>query len=643
MRRRVLPPCSGSRPLLWPASERACRLGRNAGRAILLALLLAAPAAATDSARDRASWWIKEYGPLTADKELVARATAVFLRVASAADKSGNRLPKLLLINAAGAAADDPWALSLPDGSVVVTRRALELTLGRKPSAEGDTRLAFVLGHELAHLAKDDFWHASAFSAVAKYGGKRQSGAHLPGVSAGQSTLGLLQPTPRDLQSAELQADAYGMFYASWAGYSPQTLLTQPDTFFDQWARSTGLAADVAHPSASVRADFLRTQLAQVADDLDFFHFGVRLLELGRYDDALLLLERFQDRFASREVFTNLGLVHHQMALRELARCDGQVAMRFALPVEADPVTLAERSRLRGGDPADVCRESPAFQEHFTAARRLLELARDRDPTYLPARVDLIATLLLGGRNAEAIVVSEEALKLDPDASALLNGRALGVYLFGQESRLETTDSALGLLDQALRSAPNAPAVLFNRARILDERGRTAAARDAWRAYLAVDATGPRAEIARQRGDLGGAPTAAAATTAASTPVPPPLPLGEISTATAERLRTFERQSFVLGDFRGEFLHGRVAQRDPQGRSSETAVAALQIGSALELVETGASAAVGAPDASRLGPPLQRFATARGEVLVYRELALELVGGKVDAVLHFAPLPHRAE
>ena len=340
-------------------------------------------------------------------------------------------------------------------------------------------------------------------------------------------------------------------------------------------------------------------------------------------------------------MFTNLGLVHHQMALRELARCDGQLAMRFALPVEADPVTLAERSRLRGaGDPDDICRESPVFREHFTAARRLLELARDRDPTYLPARVDLIATLLLGARNAEAIVVSEEALKLDPDASALLNGRALGVYLFGQESRLETTDSALALLDQALKHEPASPAALFNRARILDERGRTAAARDAWRAYLAVDSTGPRAEIARQRADLA-SPAGAAATTPTSAAAPaPPLPLGEISPATAERLRGFASQGFVLGDFRGAFLRGRLMQLDARGHAGEIAVAALQIGSALELVESGAGARL---DVELFGPPLQRVTTSRSEVLAYGDFALELVGGEVESVLHFAPLPHRAE
>jgi tetratricopeptide (TPR) repeat protein len=601
---------------------------------LLLAPVAATPVEATDSPRDRASWWIQEYGPFTADKALVERATTIFQRVAAAADKSGNRLPKLLLINAKG----DPWAVSLPDGSVVVTRGALELTLGKAKGEAGDARLAFVLGHELAHLAKDDFWHASAFSALAKY--DRQRGDKTRTKAEAQSTLGLMQPTPRDLQSAEHQADAFGMLYASWAGYSPQTLLAQPDSFFEQWSRATGVAEDVAHPNAAARATFLRAQLAQVADDLDFFHFGVRLLELGRYDDALLLLERFQDRFASREVFTNLGLVHHQMALRELARCDGQIAMRFALPVEADPVTLAERSRLRGGgDPADVCREAPAFREHWTAARRLLELARDRDPTYLPARVDLIATLLLGGRNAEAIVVSEEALKLDPEASALLNGRALGIYLFGQESRLETTDTALGLLDQALKNEPAAPAVLWNRARILDERGRTAAARDAWRAYLAVDASGPRAEIARQRADV--APPAVQAAPAAVQPAPP-LALGEISAETTERLRGLARQPFVLGDFRGSFLRGRLPSPGAPGAKSAARtnleIAALQIGSALELVEVGVAPAI-AGGAERFGTPLRRIATPHGEVLVYADFAAVLERGALTAVLHFAPAP----
>jgi tetratricopeptide (TPR) repeat protein len=616
------------------AGARVRRGAKCAAVAFLLALAATPPLAAADSPRDRASWWIREYGPFTADRALVERATAIFRRVAAAADKSGNRLPKLLLINAKG----EPWALSLPDGSVVVTRGALELTLGKAKGEAGDARLAFVLGHELAHLAKDDFWHASAFSALAKYDRRRGDGKQ-PETEA-QSTLGLLQTTPRDLQSAEHQADAYGMLYASWAGYSPQTLLEQPDSFFAQWSRATGLAEDVAHPSAAARANFLRSQLAEVAEDLDYFHFGVRLLELGRYDDALLLLERFQDRFASREVFTNLGLVHHQMALRELARCDGQVAMRFALPVEADPVTLAERSRLRGAaDPADVCREAPAFREHWTAARRLLELGRDRDPTYLPARIDLIATLLLGGRHAEAIVVSEEALELDPEASALLNGRALGIYLFGLESRLETTDTALGLLDQALRNEPGAPAVLWNRARILDERGRTAAARDAWRAYLAVDATGPRAEIARQRADITASPSPS--TPAAVRPAPP-LPLGEISVETTARLRGLARQPFVLGDFRGAFLRGRMASPAAAGAKtvarSVLDVSALQIGSALELVEVLVAPAVPG-GAERFGTPLRRVATPRGDVLVYTDFAAVLERGALTALLHFAPAP----
>ena len=237
-------------------------------------------------------------------------------------------------------------------------------------------------------------------------------------------------------------------------------------------------------------------------------------------------------------------------------------------------------------------------------------------------------------------MVSEDALKLDPQAPALLNGRALGIYLFGLESRFETTDNALALLDQALKSAPNSAAVLFNRARILDERGRAAAARDAWQAYLAVDADGPRAEIARQRLDLA-ARTSTPLTVTSGAPAPP-LPLGEIAPATAERLHALTRQSFVLGDFRGTFLRGtlpaRVASGAKAGANASDAIAALQIGSALELVEVAVAPGTSF-DTRTLGAPLRRIETPHGEVLVYKDFAAVFERRALTAWLHFAAAP----
>ncbi len=477
-------------------------------------------------------------------------------------------------------------------------------------------------------LAKDDFWHASAFSTVQKYAlGKER-----------QSTLGLLQPSADRLKEAELQADAYGLLYSTWAGYSPQRLLAQPDSFFEQWAAATGEGSDTAHPAPAVRAGFLRNQLAQVTEDLDYFHFGARLLELGRYEDALLLLERFKDSFASREVFTDIGLAHHQLALRELARCDGQLAMRFALPVEADPTTLAERTRLRGAgdDRAEqACLDGPVFREHVAAARRYLELACERDASYLAARIDLVATLLLARRNAEAMLVADDGLKLAPGSAELLDGKAVAFYLFGLESRFETTDGALKMLDQAAKYAPRSPAVLYNRAVILEERGRTAAAHDAWLAFLAVDPASPLSEVARQR----------AGATGSAVPAPPvaavgpssPLPVGALSASTRERLRGFTEREFVLGDFRGSFLSGTLASGGSTAAPRTDALQALAIGAALELVEVAPGAKLSRAEAlARYGAPARTVATPHGEVLVYRAFALSYVGEALDATLFFA-------
>lgn len=582
--------------------------------------LATTPARAADSPRDHSGWWLQNYKPLDTSKPLPRRAAEIFARVSAAADKSGNRLPRLVQIDAAG----EPWALALPDGSIVLTRGALRLTLeagDRHDAAAGDARLAFVLGHELAHLAKDDFWHASAFSAVTRFSRE----------ATRQTTLGLLRTTPRDLQSAELQADAYGLLYMTWAGYAPETLLAQEASFFDQWSVATGEVGDLAHPGASDRGAFLRSQLAQVADDLDFFRFGVRLLELGRYEDALLLLERFKDLFASREVFTDIGVAHYQLALRELARCDGQAVMRFALPLIADPATLAERRRQRGAagsSPAllDPCLDAPAFREQIATAQRYLRLACERDGQYLPARVDLLAAMLLDGKYAGALELADEALELAPRSSEALNGKALGLFQFGLDTRTDTTDTALALLDEARRADPSSSAPIYNQAVILDQRGRTAAARAAWVALLALEPNGPYSESARHRLTLPSPPVARGT----ANPPSSPLAIGAITPATAERLRALARHDFVLGDFRGAFLRAGDA-------GAPGALSALVIGGVLELVESvpGEPVARGTAE-QRYGPPLRTLSTARGVVLIYPNFALEFSGSTLLATIHFA-------
>src|SRR5262245_55960074 len=164
----------------------------------LVAAFLASASWGLCNEKDHASWWIQNYGladPATTN--FMSRAEVVFPRVAAAADKRANRLPTLVVLNAKGS----PFAMALPDGSVLVTKGALQICYEGQPLDLGDSRLAFVLGHELAHLGNDDFWHAQAFEAL------EQHTSHDP-------SDGELQA---EAKQREFHADAYGMLYMTIA------------------------------------------------------------------------------------------------------------------------------------------------------------------------------------------------------------------------------------------------------------------------------------------------------------------------------------------------------------------------------------------------------------------------------------------
>ncbi len=103
--------------------------------------------------------------------------------------------------------------------------------------ADGDARLAFLLGHELAHLAKDDFsigprsWRSKNI----------QDGGPPPAAGgnaeANRRRDGRVRQAIRDIvRIKELQADSYGLIYMTVAGYDP-AVIVRAASFFEQWVR----------------------------------------------------------------------------------------------------------------------------------------------------------------------------------------------------------------------------------------------------------------------------------------------------------------------------------------------------------------------------------------------------------------------
>ncbi len=584
--------------------------------ALTLAALCGGNAVAQDR-RDYAAFYVGRYGEVAAaDDPRVARAEAVFQQVLAAADKKANRFPRLVVLQSGG----EPWALSLPDGSVLVTLGALRICYDGASEAVGDARIAFVFGHELAHLAKDDFWHRPAFAAARRHLGPEEE-------------LGRLRESAGDLRQKELQADSFGVVYMAMAGYDPGVVLRDGDGgFFEHWAAevlgpSRRPDRDPTHHSPRERADFLRAQLQRVVDHLDYFHFGVRLYQIGSYEDALALFSEYRKEFPGREVFNNIGLTHYQLALESLAACDPAAARAFRPALSVDLQTTEAVAGLRGpstsaagagGDPCRAAREE--FRQEMGHAVRNLQFAAEKDPAYLPARLNLSAALVLLGRPSEALGYLDQALALNPgDPGARIN-QAVAFHLFGKANGLEAGGRALELLAEAEAAPALRAQALYNRAAVLEDLGRAAEAKAAWQRYLRLEPLGAHAAGVRERlGAPPPPPLRRAGTRGPSAPVVP----GVATTPADRALEGLEPRAFTLGALSGAVL------RRPGLR-------VLVLGSRVEMVEEDLPRPRDAEELRReYGDPERTLVTAQGRTWVFGTFAADVVGGVVRRLVHF--------
>jgi tetratricopeptide (TPR) repeat protein len=573
-----------------------------AGLGIAVAVLTSASARGQE--KDHVSWWVRQYGLVDAIQQPRAiRAERIFERLAATADKRANRVPRLAVLDADG----NPFAMALPDGTILLTRGALRICYQNVPLATGDARLAFVLGHELSHLSNDDFWHAAAFDAMTLHGETTPSD---------EVVTILFEDSPEDAVKRELQADAYGMLYMTTAGYDPQVLF-QKGSFFEEWAQeldALGVRALNGHPGPAERGTFLRSQLAALADELNFFHFGTRFIQLGRLKDGLLLLERFRDRFPSREVLNNVGVGHYQLAGHVLGDCDGRLLLRFKLPSVLDPTTRA--SRIMSGSGTSPCFRSERFRFHVREAETNLIQAAEMDPAYAAARLNLLSLHVLAHQGAQALVAAEEVKKLLPDDPAVQSGAAVALYLYGEQSRLELADTAIEQLERIHREHPESSVAAYNLAGILAERRRAHGATSAYRTFLALEPFGIHADAARDY--LGEKPRPGNESADALNALKPTVPLGPVSLEELHRRTQGLRvQEFTIGDFRGTFFNFE------RGR-------AIAIKNTTEMVDEQTQDGENSGRAIDLfGEPKYRFTLVTGHLLVYERVALEIVDDKV--------------
>ena len=551
-------------------------------------------ALAQSDPRAHAAWWVEQHGALEeASVPEAARVRKVFDRVVHVADKRAGRWPQLVLLRSQR----PPLALSLPDGSVLLNHAALNFLYQVDNPELGDTRAAFVLGHELAHLAQDDFWQAEAFAASQANPQWEQSVEDwLKGTQ--QADTPILR---------ELQADAYGLIYSVQAGFAAGPVLDEGARFFADWASQSRMHPHAGtHPPDATRAAILQASLHQVRAVQDWFDFGTLLLQIGRLEDARVLLEEYQRRFPGRAVLNNLGVVAYQQAMGQLAACNPvlPLSMMTSLLVDTETRGAGTRQGLHN------CLKEEAVQRGFQDAARYFEEASQRDPDYVPAWSNLASVRLWKGDASGAMSAADEALKRDATLPEALNLKALALYRFGVQTGIDTADRALKVLEILQRRYPDYAPASYNRAVLLTERQRSAAAQEAWQ--QALEQPLPVAYAQHVREQLG-RPAAAPAPVRAQ--VPAPIALGSSSSESGtvtQRLR--------LGSFRASV-------------SVQEDLRILRLGRSVELIQQAH------PDLDpiTLPRPTLRHRLPSGELWLYEDFALELRDGLSHRAWWFAP------
>ncbi|HSL81588.1 MAG TPA: hypothetical protein VLF66_02355, partial [Thermoanaerobaculia bacterium] len=445
--------------------------------------------------------WLDFYDRV-GEHPLLPRAREIFDRMRNVA---GVHAELLVLEDLSGAR-----AFVLPDRTVILSRWGLELCYDGVPEEEGDARLALLFGHELAHVASDDFWHASAVAA-------------LQGVDEDDEQLQRLRELlaldgGSGRQVRELKADQSGFLALIQAGFDPKPLLQGSQTFFEAWVGRSEAALsydDPTHPTPADRARLVQGKLGEVAGRIDLFEQGKETFQEaealaaatgGRellpgvaalYREAAEHFRQFGRHFEGREVLNNQALCHLRLATGILAGCDGRLVNRYYLPTALDPVTLANVARLRGeGGYSSPCFEREDYQTHMREAQRLLEEAVGRDPEYLEARLNLAAAYVLDEKPANAQLHGLAATEIDPEdarAAAAPWVARLADHDLGGPIDLDSVLKELGALH---RLFPEDPGIAFNLASALSLDGRVDEAEPVWRAFLRVEPTGPWADVA---------------------------------------------------------------------------------------------------------------------------------------------------
>lgn len=402
--------------------------------------------------------YIETYGLVDPSTSEAQRAQDIFERVRLTAESPIGLTPSLKIINSDG----KPWAIALPDGYIILSRAALEICYQDVPEETGDARLAFVLGHEIAHLANGDFWHRQIYFAAT---GEPDSASMEKIRRTVRTMAGISNEKGEDdwhdaVKAKELQADDGGFLYASLAGFRTDQIFAKNkdgENFLDYWVTQTRTLEDKLHLGPQERSDYLRHRFNAITTRVEYFNSGVRLAHLGRLEDAKYFFEEFQKSFPASQVHNNLGYVYLQLARKHMP---AELRYRFWLNtvMENTPPLLVRSRGISGKMPALAVKNLDHAIDYLSRANKA-------SPKNLGSSLNLATAYLYSGQFYKSQAVLRTAEKMAPNDDRIQELKALALYQ--QDEDIDMWPKAVEIL-----SGIKSPSALYNLAQLYEERGR---------------------------------------------------------------------------------------------------------------------------------------------------------------------------
>lgn len=447
-------------------------------RALLCALVLIMPAqpaaARQDDPRSGSDFYRQTFGEVDPGGfPLAGRVRTVFERLLRVADKAEYKAPGLLLVDS-----DNwPWAIALPDNTVVLTRGAVEVCYRGVDLQQGDVRLAMILGHELGHLAEDDYWHRDVYLTLSDRAGDQASDVlrfigERSGLVGGDS--GEWRTIVRD---RELRADDRGFIYSALAGYDPGRLVSgESVSFFHYWTEQTSAGPGNYHLRPEDRSAYIQARAGMLGELAELYRVGVALTYLGNLDAAESVFRQVLATFPAHEVYNNLGYIRLQKSL-DLLEVDVDRLFWFPSTVDTSPMLARTRS-------------IQTLEGLLTEAVEYFRLAIRQDPGYLNAYLNLATAYFYLEKYNSAAAVLADARQVAPGDREIEALWQISM-LASLEGSVDYLPVALAHVETIAGGAGGDPRLRYNLAQLLERAGRRADAAPIWRGLGAESAAIP--------------------------------------------------------------------------------------------------------------------------------------------------------